>query len=424
MKVENLRSLIRESINEYIREIDNAGNKAALEAKMTATQEAIDLRKKKMSMEGLDEAYHDMLDKGKVKELSGEVKALEKSLTKLKKQLDKLNSKSEPKTEVKDEVIDEVDKYNPENNWNDAEVDDPFNAGQTDHQPMDEARFEKGTDIGKKGKGFAKVAKAAGKEYGSEEAGKRVAGAVLKKVLNKEAEETTINESFLKMQKLAGVITEAQYNQKKSLIENENKKFIPAIEFPGGYHLNITDKMKQDIKNQLGIGDEDIKFGYEEDSQDRGAWFATIDVNLEALPADKKTSYKDIISRITKPAKTDDKTPPTNSPKTAKSGLLNKIKSAFSENQLNEDKIPFFFLKQVLTPFGTDRPKADQMADLKVNLLVLPKKSYRNESDIKAALGKVTKIEGDNVVIKKINGDEENHKKSDLIHLNDGSFNF
>lgn len=206
MKVENLRSLIRESINEYIREIDNAGNKAALEAKMTATQSAIDLRKKKMNMEGLDEAYHDMLDKGKVKELSGEVKALEKSLTKLKKQLDKLNSKSEPKTEVKDEVIDEVDKYNPEDSWNDAEVNDPFNAGQTKHQPMDEARFEKGTDIGKKGKGFAKIAKAAGKEYGSEEAGKRVAGSILKKVLNKEGEEDTINESFLKMQKIAGII--------------------------------------------------------------------------------------------------------------------------------------------------------------------------------------------------------------------------
>jgi hypothetical protein len=31
----------------------------------------------------------------------------------------------------------------------------------------------------------------------------------------------TINESFLKMQKLAGVITETQYNQKKSLIENQ-----------------------------------------------------------------------------------------------------------------------------------------------------------------------------------------------------------
>jgi hypothetical protein len=51
---------------------------------------------------------------------------------------------------------------------------------------LDEARFKKGTDIGKPGKGFEKIAKAAGKEYGSEEAGKRVAGAILNKVLNKE----------------------------------------------------------------------------------------------------------------------------------------------------------------------------------------------------------------------------------------------
>ena len=52
---------------------------------------------------------------------------------------------------------------------------------------LDEARFKKGADIGKPGKGFEKIAKAAGKEYGSEEAGKRVAGAVLNKVIKKES---------------------------------------------------------------------------------------------------------------------------------------------------------------------------------------------------------------------------------------------
>lgn len=41
---------------------------------------------------------------------------------------------------------------------------------------------KKGKDIGKRGKQFAKIAKSAGKKYGSEEAGKRVAGAVLKKL--------------------------------------------------------------------------------------------------------------------------------------------------------------------------------------------------------------------------------------------------
>ena len=192
MKVENLRSLIRESINEYIREIDNAGTKAGLEAKIAATEGAIEKREKMANMEGIDEAYHEMLDKGKMKEIGNEVKALKKSLTKLQNQLSKLNSKSEPKAEViKDEPVEEADKYNPENNWNDAEVDDPFNAGQTKHQPMDEV------DLSDKEKEeLRKKAETNDKEY------------------------NIMNESFLKMQKLAGVITESQYNEKvKSLNE-------------------------------------------------------------------------------------------------------------------------------------------------------------------------------------------------------------
>ena len=50
---------------------------------------------------------------------------------------------------------------------------------------LDEARFEKGEDVGKPGKGFAKIAKSAAKRYGSKEAGQKVAGAILKKVVAK-----------------------------------------------------------------------------------------------------------------------------------------------------------------------------------------------------------------------------------------------
>jgi len=42
-----------------------------------------------------------------------------------------------------------------------------------------------GKDIGKKGKNFSKIAESAGKKYGSKEAGKRVAGAILKKLRKK-----------------------------------------------------------------------------------------------------------------------------------------------------------------------------------------------------------------------------------------------
>lgn len=50
---------------------------------------------------------------------------------------------------------------------------------------IEEARFPKGTDIGKPGKGFEKIAKSAAKKYGSKEAGQKVAGAILKKVVKK-----------------------------------------------------------------------------------------------------------------------------------------------------------------------------------------------------------------------------------------------
>ena len=50
---------------------------------------------------------------------------------------------------------------------------------------IDEARFKKGEDVGKPSAGFKKVAKAAEKEYGSKEAGQKVAGAILKKVVAK-----------------------------------------------------------------------------------------------------------------------------------------------------------------------------------------------------------------------------------------------
>jgi hypothetical protein len=220
MNTSNLRQLIRESINEYIRSIDEAGERAAVEAKMNATKEAIELREKKMNMDGLDEAYHDMLDKGKMKELSSEIKALKKSLTKYEKQLSKFASK-ETKSEdtEKKEIVDEVEVDLGEPNVGEN-VRNPESGPQLEYEELSEqilymqkmagiltneeyaAKLEEakkkpsagltkkqksaiskkahaGKDIGKKGKGFEKVAKAAEKQYGSEEAGKRVAAAAM-----------------------------------------------------------------------------------------------------------------------------------------------------------------------------------------------------------------------------------------------------
>ena len=113
MNNQNLIQLIRESIQSYISEIDHAGENAACEAKINAIGEAITTREKKMNMEGIDEAYHDMIDKSKMKELASEIKTLKKSLAKYQKQLEKLKSKGTNKIEKvedteKEEIIDEV----------------------------------------------------------------------------------------------------------------------------------------------------------------------------------------------------------------------------------------------------------------------------------------------------------------------------
>jgi len=172
--MKDLRQLIRESINEYIRSIDEAGENAALEAKMKATTEAIELREKKMNMEGLDEAYHDMLDKGKIKELSSEVKALKKSLAKYEKQLEKLKSKGEKISNVEDNENKEI-------------VDEISLGGEEEEEIKDKTEdFNDGED-------YEKISREV--EYG--------------------INPNPMNESFLHMQKLAGLITEAQYQARK-----------------------------------------------------------------------------------------------------------------------------------------------------------------------------------------------------------------
>lgn len=193
-----LRQLIRESITEYIREIDEAGNMAALEAKMSKTQEAIDKRKKMAAMEGIDEAYHEMLDKGKMKEITSEIKVLEKSLTKYEKMLEKLKSKADktPKVEEEKEIVDEVavDVDLEEN----EEMEEKMETEGMEYEGMeeDEERFDADGTPNEEGMYDAK--------------GNRVLFTDIDKV----DYEMNMNESFLHMQKLAGVITEAQYKAK------------------------------------------------------------------------------------------------------------------------------------------------------------------------------------------------------------------
>jgi hypothetical protein len=178
MNSTSLRQLIKESIQEYIREVETSGNVAAQEAKIRACDEAITLREKKLNMEGLDEAYHDMIDEAKKKNLEKEIKELQKYKKKAEKILEKMKSKA-GKEDEKENVEEE---------------------GVIDEVAIDEMDPEAGSQL--------------------EEAKKK----------KKKEEKEPMNESFLYMQKLAGVITEAEYKQKRKLNENDNDYTPPAYE--------------------------------------------------------------------------------------------------------------------------------------------------------------------------------------------------
>jgi hypothetical protein len=226
-----LRQLIRESIQEYIREIDEAGNRAALEAKMTKTQEAIDLRKKKLNMEGLDEAYHDMMDKGKMKEMTSEIKMLEKSLAKYGKMLEKMDNKNAPKMEeMKDEDVEEemIDEVNI----------DEYTAGPELEENISElTAAQSGASVSGDNKAIQAVAKALDKTV--DWVKKNFNATELKQALKnistaassatstgtkESVEEDSLNEEqVLHMQKLAGIISETEYKAKLEEISSSKK---------------------------------------------------------------------------------------------------------------------------------------------------------------------------------------------------------
>jgi hypothetical protein len=198
MNNSKLIQLIRESINDYIREIDHAGEEAAVSAKIAKIGEAIESRENKINMEGIDEAYHDMIDKSKMKELSGEVKALKKSLAKYEKQLEKLKNKGEKVTKVEDteekEIVDEV--AIDENEGMEYEgISESLTPEEKEELDAieDEIRYAVNSDSAGNPKMKERY------DY-------------LKSKRDEMGE--TMNESFLHMQKLAGVITEAQYKDK------------------------------------------------------------------------------------------------------------------------------------------------------------------------------------------------------------------
>ena len=150
MKLENLRSLIRESIKDYISEIDEAAEIAGNEARINKTLEAIEARKAKLTRVEENEELKEMVDGAKIKEIQNEIKELEKAEKKFRTLAEKRAAKKAKKSAPKEEDV-----------VTDTEIDESPVGAEDVMAEMD---------------------------------------------LTDEPTEEAINESFLKMQKLAGLI--------------------------------------------------------------------------------------------------------------------------------------------------------------------------------------------------------------------------
>jgi hypothetical protein len=196
-----------------------------------------------------------------------------------------------------------------------------------------------------------------------------------------------LSEQFRRMQKLAGIITEEQLNEEQSNYSIE--LLVPKVYFNVETGELSGNKYEWYSERELRAGADQTSYANAEELD------TVVFSNDYNTAMDFASEYPELLKVV-----------------------------SLNESQLNEEKIPFFHLDQILNLADLSKPKADQMADLKVGLIVLPKMAYKNEGDIKAQVGKITKIEGDKVTVEKVNGNEENRKVSDLVHLIDGGYRF
>ena len=115
MKIENLRSLIRESINEYINKIDEEGNTAMYAAKKAACEEAIRVREEKLNRIEESEDLKDMVSPEKIKEIKREIEDIKKFKGKVEKLEEKARNKGKKKEVTTDAETDKEEKAVDEN---------------------------------------------------------------------------------------------------------------------------------------------------------------------------------------------------------------------------------------------------------------------------------------------------------------------
>ena len=148
----------KNSVGDRLRMIDEAGDKAALQAKIAKIEE--DIKEAGEIKAAIPTNINHFVDPEIVGDLMDD---MDKSIEELQAKKAEL----EEQMKIMNKSIDEAKKKKP-------------SAGMTKKEKSAVAKkAHKGGDIGEPGKGFEKVAKAAEKQYGSKEAGQKVAAAAM-----------------------------------------------------------------------------------------------------------------------------------------------------------------------------------------------------------------------------------------------------
>ena len=96
----------KEDLSSRLKEIESAGNVAALEAKMNAIDEEVTAREGKLSMVAENDAIAEFINPARIKEINREIKELKKAREKYGKMYEKMCGKSYTK-----QVVDETEDY-------------------------------------------------------------------------------------------------------------------------------------------------------------------------------------------------------------------------------------------------------------------------------------------------------------------------
>ena len=182
-----LRAFVRQVITEAKAKKEEAKKAEKKDKAPKSSGKLMDLKKELASLKDM----RDELQVAKFAEKTAATEVEFADLAKFAKELDALKAKgvaleSSIDAKIKDietRISDEKNKI--KEMMGIASEGDKKMMDEKKEDELEEARFKKGEDVGKPGKGFAKVAKAAAKEYGSKKAGQKVAGAILKKVVAK-----------------------------------------------------------------------------------------------------------------------------------------------------------------------------------------------------------------------------------------------